>query len=64
MDPIVEQMLETMPIAVADRVMTSTFECRPVDPEDAATLASWMQDVHALMTGMSRVETAAAEVAG
>jgi hypothetical protein len=47
----VEQLLATMPpVAVADRIMVAVNEGRTVDPEDAATLATWVQDAHASRT--------------
>lgn len=50
-------LLETMPIAVADRVMTAVYDGEPIDPEDAATIATWMQDACAVMAGVREVET-------
>jgi hypothetical protein len=52
-----EHLLATMPIAVADRVMTAVYEDVPVDPVDAATLATWMQDACAVLAGVRPVET-------
>lgn len=59
MTPDNEQLLATMPIAVADRVMTAVYDGVPIDVEDAATLATWMQDACAVMAGVRMVETMA-----
>ncbi len=46
-----EELLATMPaLSVADRIMVAVNEGREVDPEDAATLATWVQDAHATRT--------------
>lgn len=50
-------LLAAMPMNVADRVMTAVFEGRPVDAEDAATVAAWVQDACAALSGARRVET-------
>lgn len=50
-------LLATMPIAVADRVMTAVYDGEPIDVEDAATLATWVQDACAVMSGVRTVGT-------
>lgn len=46
-----EELLATMPaVSVADRVMVAVNEGREIDPEDAATLATWVQDAAATRT--------------
>lgn len=46
-----DELLATMPpVTVADRIMVAVTEGRTVDPEDAATLATWVQDAHASRT--------------
>lgn len=46
-----EELLATMPpVSVADRIMVAVNEGRAVDPEDAATLATWCQDAAASRT--------------
>lgn len=43
-----EELLATLPpVTVADRIMVAVNEGREIDPEDAATLATWVQDAHA-----------------
>jgi anti-sigma factor RsiW len=53
-----DELLATMPpVTVADRIMVAVNEGRPVDPEDAATLATWAQDAAAVTARLRPVAT-------
>lgn len=55
------ELLATMPpVTVADRIMVAVNEGRTVDPEDAATLATWVQDAAAVTARLRPVETTGA----
>jgi hypothetical protein len=51
-----DELLATMPpVTVADRIMVAVNEGRAIDPEDAATLATWVQDAAAVMAAVDEV---------